>query len=137
MGQCRKPQCNSQMAAGSAYCALHKGGPNVVLPSVPVSVAVRQARTPAPRAAAPHHRRRGAVDFGTTAPLLDGQAKNMQRMRFAHATHLAKRTTDKESLAPLIAAFHEIAQAPGFAKCLDDEVGWTNWSAWCDWAVRA
>src|SRR5262245_819369 len=110
MGTCRKPQCTAQMATGSAYCAQHRASPNVVLPSVPMSMAVREAaRAPArplahapgagPAGRAPHHRRRGAVDFGTGgALLLEGQAKNLHRMRHAHAAQLAKRSTDQEAL---------------------------------------
>lgn len=150
MGRCRKSGCTAEMVPGFAYCKDHKNGPNLVLPSVPVSIAVRQAAVPAAAAAPalrplpgqataapPQHRRRGAVDFGSAAPKTSGQASNLDRMRFAHATQLAKRKTEPELLAPLIAAFQTVAQHPGFAGCLDDEVGWTNWSAWADWALRA
>jgi len=146
------------MAPGSAYCAQHKGSPNIVLPSIPVSIAVRQGThqgaaasggsapsatgTPVLRplpGQPPQHRRTGAHSLLPSASdtALEGQAKNMQRMKFAHATQLAKRVTDPEYMAPLLKAFGTLTQTPGFAKCLDAEVGWTNWSAWFDWAIRA
>ncbi|MFY9510429.1 MAG: hypothetical protein WAQ05_05595, partial [Rubrivivax sp.] len=52
MGRCRKPGCTAEMAPGSAYCKEHKSSPNVVLPSIPVSIAVKQAAKPAAPAAA-------------------------------------------------------------------------------------
>lgn len=145
MAECRNQQCKAPAAAGSAYCKPHKGGswPNVVMPTVPAAVAVRQSlaqpRQPAPKAAAPSpgHRRRGAIDLGTTSIALTGQAQNLNRMRVAHATQLAKTVSEPEALKPLIAALYEITQSPAFAKYLDREVGWTNASAWFDWAARA
>lgn len=149
MAQCRNQQCKEPAVAGSAYCKPHKGGtwPNVVMPSVPAAVAVRQdlaqaqqarATPPAARSApAPGHRRRGAIDLGATSIALTGQAQNMNRMRVAHAAQLAKTVSEPEYLKPLIEAMHEITQSPAFAKYLDREVGWTNASAWFDWAARA
>jgi hypothetical protein len=142
MAACRKPGCADQAGGGSPYCALHKaGGPNIVLPPMPAKVATQQdlAQARADRAAPPAglHRRRGAIDLGASALILDGQNKNKERMRVAHATQLAKKVTDLEYMTPLKAAFFEVTQSPGFGKCLDREVGWTNWSSWFDWSIRA